>query len=752
MKYLNIKLLRDITKNFTQFFSIFFMAVLTVSISIGLEGVYTGLNTHIENFINNSNLPNAFIYATNFTDNDINNILKIKNIDKLGKKTILTSKTTDEKFLNIETFDNSIQNPYIVDGKNLDKNLIGIWINKEFADSNKLSVNDKIQINFKNKTFSLDILGIIQSCDKMFYTGSVDLQYPNYKKYGYSLINEKTLTKYFTNFIFYNQIELKGEFNDIRTEVEDLLKDKFIGFLDRTTAIEISRPINQGQSIQTIGIFISILFMLLSFLSMYTTIIRLIDSQIKEISLFKAIGISNFKILLHYESFAVFIGILSSIFGYYFSQMLSKIILKSQENFIKVPNLSVTHSNKILIIFISINLICILASFIATKKYLKGLPVEFLRGDNKTYKHILIEKFKPFWNKLSFEQHWILRDAFSHKIRLILTISSIIFSLILLTIAFGSPLTLSNLIKRTYEHDLKYKNKYEIQDLDVNKLKDLKNIQLISVNQAHFYNDDGHNRIITIFDNEKSNFFNIKTLDNNSIKDDGIYLTNGFIKRTNYNIGDKIKVKISGYTDVYEFTIKGILNIDINQGGFITKKAFEEKGGKFKANYVLSNDEIEIFNDKNDFINITLNEQKETLTVFLNSLMTIFILIAVISTVLVVVVLYNLGTLSFIERYRDYATLKVIGFNDKKLKIINFIETLIIIILSLPIGIYFAKIGYIKYIELMSTIALEHTPYLNIDLFIYSSSIIIFVTFLTLYIVNMKIKKINMTEALKSVE
>lgn len=52
----------------------------------------------------------------------------------------------------------------------------------------------------------------------------------------------------------------------------------------------------------------------------------------------------------------------------------------------------------------------------------------------------------------------------------------------------------------------------------------------------------------------------------------------------------------------------------------------------------------------------------ESFTEILNIMVLIFILAAV---VLGVVVLYNLGVMSYVERYRELATLKVVGFKNK---------------------------------------------------------------------------------------
>lgn len=43
MKFLSIKLVRDLKRNWTQFFSVFLMAFLSVLVFVGLQGVWGGL-------------------------------------------------------------------------------------------------------------------------------------------------------------------------------------------------------------------------------------------------------------------------------------------------------------------------------------------------------------------------------------------------------------------------------------------------------------------------------------------------------------------------------------------------------------------------------------------------------------------------------------------------------------------------------------------------------------------------------------
>ncbi len=119
---------------------------------------------------------------------------------------------------------------------------------------------------------------------------------------------------------------------------------------------------------------------------------------------------------------------------------------------------------------------------------------------------------------------------------------------------------------------------------------------------------------------------------------------------------------------------------------------------------------------------------------------------------LVVIVLYNLGSLNFVERMRDYATLRVLGIHHKQLRNItmieNFATTFIGWLIGIPLGNWFLT----QYVETFSTIRLEYISYLSIITLLVSTIIVWVSSMTTTLFVSRRIKKIDMVEALKGLE
>lgn len=121
------------------------------------------------------------------------------------------------------------------------------------------------------------------------------------------------------------------------------------------------------------------------------------------------------------------------------------------------------------------------------------------------------------------------------------------------------------------------------------------------------------------------------------------------------------------------------------------------------------------------------------------------------SCILSVVVLYNLGLLTFTERERDNATLKVLGFGTNKILNTNIVQnvlySIIGVILGVPLGLSFTYF-------MLNFAGDEFDMMISVSprTLIISSAITLGVSILVSFLFRRKINKLNMVEALKGVE
>ena len=136
----------------------------------------------------------------------------------------------------------------------------------------------------------------------------------------------------------------------------------------------------------------------------------------------------------------------------------------------------------------------------------------------------------------------------------------------------------------------------------------------------------------------------------------------------------------------------------------------------------------------------------------LSMMKTMLILIIGIAILLGSIIIYNLGILSFSEKQYQFATLKVLGFDDKKIKKIfikqnNWIA-IVGAIIGLPLGFYLTD-------WLFKTAIEEHYDFgasITIKTYLLSGLGTIIISFLVSKLLSRKIKKIDMVTSLKGNE
>lgn len=115
------------------------------------------------------------------------------------------------------------------------------------------------------------------------------------------------------------------------------------------------------------------------------------------------------------------------------------------------------------------------------------------------------------------------------------------------------------------------------------------------------------------------------------------------------------------------------------------------------------------------------------------------------------VVLYNFGIMSYTERYREMATLKVVGFKDKKIGRLLIDQNMWLSLTGVVVGI---PLGILTLDYLLKALAGEYEMSLTVSAVAYVISVMLTfgMSLPVSLMVARKNKKIDMVEALKGAE
>ena len=400
----------------------------------------------------------------------------------------------------------------------------------------------------------------------------------------------------------------------------------------------------------------------------------------------------------------------------------------------------------------------VLISYISVKGISDENPAETIRPKApKLVSSGLIERTK-IWKRFSFNERWNYRDAKRNKTRAIMSVFGVFACALLVMSAFGMVDSINDVEDWQYNQIYNFNSKLileeNITDSQLDHILDETGGEGIR-EEAIELKYKGIKKTGTLTVMNDSEYYKVTDANRNYIHldPDGIAISDKMAEVLGLKVGDKVRWHVAGNPKWIDSEITETYSIPFGQGLIMSPEVFDEIGGddyNYSTNVVLTQKDVK--ENYTGVSSITTSEDIRkgwnTMTEALDLMVSVLTTFAI---VLAVVVLYNLGLLSFTEIQRELATLKVLGFNSKSLRRLLLTQNL-----------WFSTIGFILAIPgayilmgiMMGSTGDEYCFPINIYLWNFVVSFLI--TFGLSVLVNLafsrKIKKVNMVESLKSNE
>ena len=762
MKRLNIKMIRDIRKNLSQFITIFLMVMIGVMAYSGIESYMDGMTETANKFYSENNLQDLNVIGANFTKEDLDNIKSINNVKDAERKLSVTGTTDNDKTLLLNFIEsNNISKFYIIEGEQFDSSKSGVWLDNFYAIENNIKVGDIILVKFEGMELHEKVLGLINVPDHLYDVRDESELYPDRKEFGFAYVSTNEIPD---SIIFNNimvDVDDTSKTNEVKNEIEDKIENAkaIINIEDTPSYVTYQGEIDEGKTY--VGVF-SGLFLFIAMLSVITTMTRVVKNQRIQIGTLKALGFSDRKIIFHYIGYGFWISIVASIIGLilgYF--IIGKIFIGLEMAFFEIPNGHPALNMQCYITALCVVLVVSLITYITGRKILKENPAETLRNKipNVKAKSINITT-KGIFKKLGFSSKWNLRDIIRNKMRTFMGIAGVVGCSMLIVCAIGMLDSMNFFVKLQFEtiynFDYKLNIKENISEVDLTDLYAKYGKSTSESLGIEIKDDKGDRESNNIFVTDAEDYVRFVDRKNKIISkpnDDGIYVTYKLAETKGYKLGDEITWHIYGDGTYYTSKIIGFNKDPQNQNLTMTRKYLESLGIEYKPNALYTNSDLSNVKEINGIDTIQdIESLKEGMTGMLSMMKTMLILIIGVAVLLGGVIIYNLGILSYTEKQYQFATLKVLGFNDKKIKNIFIKQNNWIAIISIVIGL---PLGYYLTDWLFKTAIEEHYDF---GAYILPQTYIIAAvgTFVVSYLVSKflarKIKSIDMVSSLKGNE
>ncbi len=791
------KLLRTAWSYKAQFVSMVIMMTLGIGVFLGFNMEWKTIEYDVGKFFEETNYADYRLYSeTGFTKDELAAIASIDGVDAATRylSVNLEIKGESKKALALDVSENYTVSTFVrTDGAGYDENGDGIWLSDKFAKCNGIAIGDVLTLEFQGTDIEGKVVGLIKAGEHMICLADSNQVMPDFNTFGYAyvspaklkaILREKALARMADELRkagvpadaadgraeamltddalseavdrAFPQIHLRASLE--KSELEDAVK-KAIGrtlmVVSKDDHAVYKEAMGEATEGKAMGSVLPVLFLAIAILTMVTTMHRIATKEKTQIGVLKALGFKNRTILLHYSLYGLVIGVVGAALGAVLGCFVCKAVMSENGmmgTYFDMPDWSAATPAFCYPVIAGTVLLLALISFLSVRAQLRGTAADALRPYTpKKMKKSLLEKL-PLFGKLNFAAKWNLRDLARHKSRFAMTLVGIIGCMVLLVGGLGMRDTMAGFLDLLDNGVSNYATKVNLAENAEREKADRLIAELDGDWESYSgISIDGYTATLDIVHNDGDK---IRVIDEDNkaidLRSDGVYLCLRLADRA--KIGESIEFSPYGSEKTYRAKVVGYNRSIMTESVTMTDVLADELGIGYSVSAVYTDKDSgeipssELISGKQD-----KRQLMDSFSSFISIMDGMVLILVAAAVILGIVVLYNLGVMSYVERSRELATLKVLGFRSKKIGQLlisqNVWLTVIGVILGLPAGL-----GTLEW--MLAALAGEYEMKLMLGPLTYSVSILLTfgVSLLVGWMVARKNKQIDMVEALKDAE
>ena len=532
---------------------------------------------------------------------------------------------------------------------------------------------------------------------------------------------------------------------------------------------------NSAMSIRAVGNIFPVVLYAVAAMVTFTTMTRFVDEERTNAGIFKALGYHSKDIIAKFVIYGLVAGTLGTLLGilighYVLAPTISHIIT---ERMIVGENQQYfywTYS----CLALGVSLVAsVLPVYLVSRRELHEeaaqllLPKPPVKGSK-----ILLERITFIWSCLSFTQKVTARNIFRYKQRMLMTIFGVAGSVALLFAGLGIQSSVVGVADRQFKDLQQYQMILSVNsrasDSDKSKLEEklksdeVKDFRLIFSKQIEEkYPGKAGIQTVTIMVTDKDDLAPFVRLEKNGEKLDlsnGVVLTEKLAQLAGVSVGENFTI------DGKTFKVGCITEHYVGHFVYMNQETYEKIYGqtpKMNTYLVQLKDKSEGNTERvaGEFMeqaavngvvqNASTIQLFESFASSLNQTMAILVLVSVL---LAIVILYNLTNINVTERIRELSTIKVLGFHNKEVTLYIYRETIILSLVGMILGLISGYYLHQFLIQMIAPGTFRFQPQVGWEVYLIQVLAVGVILTILGFFVNHYLRKVDMLEALKSVE
>ena len=527
-----------------------------------------------------------------------------------------------------------------------------------------------------------------------------------------------------------------------------------------------------------------VFFFLIAALVSLTTMTRMVEEQRLQIGTLKALGYSNGDIMNKFLIYATLASVAASTAGLAVGYTLfPNIIFNAYGTLYNLPSIRISFYLSYSVISIVVALLCTtMTALIASRVELRSNASVLMRPRApKSGQRILLERVGFIWKRLGFTGKVTARNLFRYKQRMFMTVLGVAGCTALILSGFGMKDSIGGIAPLQFGKIMKYNAMIAFHDDSSEQLKkdydklianttELSGVLDVTQDAVTATAKGVNNQDVTVFVPESpdklSDFVilkNRKTDKSIPLSDQGAVITEKLARLYDVGVGDSLTIQ-NNNNDASEIKIAGITENYTMHYMYMTPAYYESifnKNPEVNTQLLTYPDTSSKWEDA--FSEQLTNNERVAMVSFtsgvsiafddtMGSMNVVVVVLIVSAAALAFVVLYNLTNINVSERIRELSTIKVLGFYDKEVTMYIYRENMILTVLGIIAG---NILGIWLHGFVLKTAEVDAMMFSQkIEWISYGYAAVLTLLFSGIVMLSMhyKLKRIDMIEALKSVE
>ena len=626
-----------------------------------------------------------------------------------------------------------------------------IAIDRMYAVNNDIKVQDTLTVGSR----ILKVTGLVALSDySSLFSDNSDTMFDSLK-FGVGVVSQKCFDAYDDTHIHYVYSWLYDNKPEDDKEAK-LMADDFVKTISANAILVNYIPQYINQAIHFTGddigsdrsmmiVLLYVLIVIMAFVFAVTTN-NTIVKEANVIGTLRASGYTRGELLRHYILLPIIVTIFGALVGNILGYTVFKdIFVATYYGSYSLPTYhTLWNADAFLLTTVVPVIIMLVINIVIIGCRLKLSPLKFLRRDlsgKQKKKAMRLPAFR-FFNRFR------LRIIIQNMPNYITLFIGILFAnvLLLFGIMLGPMLThYQNEItdKLIAKHQYVLKALVDVDDNAAEKYC----VKTLATIEGRLKSED----VLVYGVKDNSIYADINTA---SLKDNEVYITNGYADKFRIKKGDKITLKEKYDDNEYEFTVKDMYDYPSSFAIFMSDAAFKnvfDKSEDYYSGYF--SDNILDINEKYVATQITLDDLTKVSRQLDRSMGETFNLVKIFAVVLFAVLMFLLTKLIVEKNTTSISMVKILGYSNREISRLYVTSTTIVVAFSvaLSIGLSVVIMNYLFRVfmeEMSGWISCYYAPHIFPVMFILNITVYVVISFFMMA----KIKKIPMDEALKTVE